>query len=80
VFGRSFAVGGLAFLLIAVSCWVGVASSQAADAPLNTALPTISGTTTQGQTLTETNGTWANNPVPPFTYQWEDCDTRAPRV
>jgi Bacterial Ig-like domain (group 3) len=74
LFGRPFSVGELAFLLIAVSCWVGVASSQAANAPLNTALPTISGTATQGQTLTEHNGAWDNNPVPPLTYQWEDCD------
>jgi hypothetical protein len=74
LFGRPFSVGELAFLLIAVSCWVGVASSQAANAPLNTALPTISGTATQGQTLTEHNGGWDNNPVPPLTYQWEDCD------
>jgi Bacterial Ig-like domain (group 3) len=71
---RWLAVGRLACVLIAVSCGVGVASSQAADGPVNTAPPTISGTTTQGQTLTENNGTWDSSVVPPFTYQWEDCD------
>ncbi len=75
MFARPCAVAGLASLLMAVSCWVGVASSQAADAPVNTALPTISGTATQGQTLTENNGTWDSSVVPPFTYQWEDCDS-----
>jgi hypothetical protein len=72
---RPFAVGRVACVLIALSCWVGVASSPAADAPVNTAPPTISGSATQGQTLTENNGAWDNSPVPPFTYQWEDCDS-----
>jgi len=41
--------------------------------PADVALPTIAGTTTQGQLLTETNGTWTNNPTG-YTHQWEDCD------
>jgi hypothetical protein len=45
-----------------------------ASAPANTSLPLISGTATQGQTLTETNGTWSNSPTS-FSYRWEDCDT-----
>jgi uncharacterized repeat protein (TIGR01451 family) len=43
-------------------------------APSNTALPTISGITTFGQTLTTTTGTWSGVPAPTFTYQWERCD------
>jgi len=39
-------------------------------APVNTALPVISGTTTLGSVLTTTNGTWIN-PTPVFTYQWK---------
>jgi hypothetical protein len=43
-------------------------------APSNTAPPSISGLTTQGQTLTETRGSWSNSPTS-FADQWEDCDS-----
>ncbi|HME03373.1 MAG TPA: S8 family serine peptidase [Solirubrobacteraceae bacterium] len=42
--------------------------------PVNTALPTLTGTVQQGQTLTEHNGTWTNEPTS-FTYQWLRCDS-----
>jgi hypothetical protein len=41
----------------------------AASVPMNTGLPVISGNAQVGQTLTTTNGTWANNPTS-FTYRW----------
>jgi hypothetical protein len=41
--------------------------------PTNTTPPTVSGTDTQGQTLSTTNGSWTGNPT--FAYQWYDCDT-----
>jgi hypothetical protein len=43
-------------------------------APVNTALPTIRGTTTEGQILTTTDGTWEGTPTS-YEYQWQDCDT-----
>jgi hypothetical protein len=42
-------------------------------APPNTAVPTITGTAQQGQTLTEHSGTWEGEPTS-FAYQWLQCD------
>ncbi|MCA1706415.1 MAG: hypothetical protein LC808_25395, partial [Actinobacteria bacterium] len=44
-------------------------------APTSTASPTISGTTTDGQLLTATNGSWASSrEISGLTYQWRRCD------
>lgn len=42
----------------------------ALSAPVNSAVPTISGTPTVGQSLTSTTGTWTGNPSPTYSRQW----------
>jgi hypothetical protein len=47
----------------------------AVSAPTNVTLPVITGTTTEGQTLTGSTGTWTGVPSPTFDRQWERCDS-----
>lgn len=54
----------------AVSASLGVGPIVTATTPVNTAIPTISGTAAEGQTLTATTGTWTNSPTS-YTYQWQ---------
>jgi hypothetical protein len=39
--------------------------------PSNSSSPSISGTTTNGQTLTGSRGTWSGYPTPTYSYQWK---------
>ena len=43
-------------------------------APLPLTAPQISGTTTEGQTLSTDNGTWLDGPTS-YAYQWQDCNS-----
>jgi IPT/TIG domain-containing protein len=43
------------------------------EAPISSSPPTISGTPTKGQTLTEGHGGWENAPTS-YAYQWLRCD------
>ena len=49
-------------------------TTSAVVTPANTAVPTISGTTTFGETLTSTTGSWSNTPTS-YTYQWSRAAT-----
>lgn len=42
--------------------------------PVNSTIPSVSGTTTQGSTLNTDNGTWTQSPTS-FTYKWRRCNT-----
>lgn len=44
------------------------AADAAGKKPINSVLPAITGTKTQGQTLTSSSGTWTKSPT--FAYQW----------
>ncbi len=48
-------------------------ATVAAVAPVNTALPVISGKAEVGQLLTVSNGTWSGTPATKYTYKWESC-------
>ncbi len=42
--------------------------------PASLSPPAISGTATQGQALTASQGSWSNDPSA-FAYQWQECDS-----
>jgi RHS repeat-associated protein len=51
-----------------------VTAAIQAVAPANTAAPTISGSATEGQTLTASNGSWSGTPGS-YGYRWQTCDS-----
>ena len=44
------------------------------DIPVERSAPSISGTTTQGHTLTASHGSWSNDATS-YSYRWEQCDS-----
>src|SRR4051794_15450891 len=61
-------------VVMIVACGVAgtVAFARSAAMPQNTAVPQISGTAKEGETLTASNGTWSNAPTS-YDYQWRRC-------
>jgi hypothetical protein len=64
----------LVSLLALASLLVFTGAAVADTAPVNTALPTITGTPQQGHTLTVQSGSWSGTTPLVFTYQWKRCD------
>lgn len=45
-------------------------AAAAGATPANTVAPAVTGTPTEGEILSTTDGTWTGTPAPTFTYQW----------
>lgn len=63
------AAGAVTVLVVA-----GVSSGASAAAPSNQSVPTISGTTQEGSTLTATSGSWSGTSPITYAYQWRRCN------
>src|SRR5581483_919753 len=71
--GGNFALAG-GIPAESIALWNATAgSTTGSQAPTNSSPPGITGSAVQGQTLTETHGTWSVTPTS-YAYQWEDCD------
>ncbi|HWT94218.1 MAG TPA: hypothetical protein VN238_14530, partial [Solirubrobacteraceae bacterium] len=62
-------------LLAALLATLAGPSVALAATPAPTALPTLSGTTRAGQTLTTTDGTWSGGGTMSYTRRWQRCDS-----
>ena len=67
------ALGALATTAIFIAA-AGTGSAAKQAAPTNTQPPTVSGTPSEGSTLTASNGQWTGSPTS-YDYRWQRCDT-----
>ena len=59
---------------LAISSMSDIVQAAAAQAPKDTALPGIGGSTTEGGLLMATSGAWQGTPPLGFAYRWQACD------
>ena len=62
-------------LAVGASLWSGAARAVVQTAPSNTAEPVISGSTTEGATLSASTGSWTGTAPISYAYQWVRCPT-----
>jgi hypothetical protein len=61
---------------VTVMVVAGLSDAASKAAPVNTALPKISGTAKQGETLSATPGSWTAQSNVTYAYQWRRCDSK----
>jgi hypothetical protein len=77
----SLDVGSTVVVVVKASNSSGSASAESTAtavvtaAPVSVSPPAISGSATEGRTLTASGGSWSGYPVPSLEYQWERCNT-----
>jgi len=70
--GAAFGAGVAAVVVSALAAFAGSGAAASQAKPVNTQLPTISGTAQEGQTLHGDRGNWTNSPTD-YNWYWFRC-------